>query len=112
VYGVAGRCGLGTTTVRSIIKGETWRELDRPNESACAHESPPAAAPAAPKPEVKVHEWHSRSDEPRMFARGSGSRHDDFAPPPPLLHNGCLKNEHSPEKGGITLLAICLANKG
>ena len=86
-YALARQFGLSGGTVRSIIRGETWRELDRSDGTAEPEsppvESPPAVAPAAPKPEVTIHEWRSSPDEPRMWARGSGSHYDDVTPTPP-----------------------------
>jgi hypothetical protein len=104
-YALARQCQLNAGTVRSIIREETWREVDcadgTPEPEPPPVESPPAVAPAAPKPEVRSHEWRSSPDEPRMFARGSGSHYDDVALPlPSPAGKGVPQNEHVPQKGG------------
>jgi hypothetical protein len=90
-YAIAKDRGLNAGTVRAILKGQSWPEVDRPFANRqvdleVAASSPEAApAPArAPRPK----RWRPSPKAPKLFARGSGARWDDELPPSPAPDGG------------------------
>jgi DNA-binding CsgD family transcriptional regulator len=107
-YALAKARRLSAGTVRAILKGETWKESDRPSEAVppCATDlaaAIPAEMPCAGPRAERPKRWRRRKGEALMWATGSGSQYDDEPRPcpaplgtPPLIRTKHFKTSEKP----------------